>query len=435
MTSADGGSSGIKVQARLSHPIVHAGEPTEVFLRVDVTGVGQTGKRPPLDLAVVLDRSGSMHGEKLQYAKKAVETLIDRLLPTDHLALVTYDSEVDTVFARRRVDDALVMKTKVALVEARGCTNLSGGLVEGLQQLGQDKGALRRVLLLSDGLANEGVTDLDGLADLAHQGVNSGKGVSTFGVGLDFNEELLRTLSDVGGGNYYYIASPDDIPGIFVEELGELEDVVAQNVLIDFEPRGVEIRGVLGFNSSRLPAQAGDVRAGGVRSVMLALGVPPAAEGERVLGEVKCRWTALGEALAPREERITVSAVGSSDLKRVADAVDQEVLRAAQLQLAADENEAASRAARAGDRAAFSAHVMRASSRLDALGDLDDPGLREQRRLNEELRSRAWDELRMDRDFQKRAHMSQYSRSRGKTSKWFEDEQKKNPDENNPEKK
>jgi Ca-activated chloride channel family protein len=423
VSRSDNNSNGIKVQARLSHPVVHAGEPTEVFLRVDVTGLGETGKRSPLDLAVVLDRSGSMRGKKLLYAKKAVDTLIDRLLPSDHLALVTYDSHVDTIFARRRVDDALVMKTKVALIETGGCTNLSGGLVEGLQQLGQDKAALRRVLLLSDGLANEGVTDLDGLADLAHQGAKAGKSVSTFGVGVDFNEELLRTLADVGGGNYYYIASPDDIPGIFMEELGELGDVVAQNVLIDFKPRGVEILGVLGFNSSRLPAQAGSVRAGGVRSIMLALRVPAAGEREVVLGEVRCGWTALADALLPREECISVSAVGSSDLDRFLGAVDHEVLRAAQLQLVADENQAASRAAQAGDEAAFHAHVEKARQGLMALGYSDDPGVREQRRLNEELRLRGSEALRRDRDLQKRAHMSQYSRRLGTTSKWFEDEQ------------
>ncbi len=423
-TSNNNSTTTIKVQARLSHPVVHAGEPTEVFLRLDVTGLGETGQRPSLDLAVVLDRSGSMQGEKLRYAKKAVDTLIDRLLPSDHMAFVVYDDLVDTVFARRKVDDALVMKTKAALIETGGCTNLSGGLVEGLQQLGQDRGELRRVLLLSDGLANKGVTDPDGLADIAQQGVAASKGVSTFGVGADFNEDLLRTLADVGGGNYYYIASPDDIPGIFMEELGELGDVVAQNVLLDFKPQGAEILGVLGFNSPSLPAQAGDVRAGAVRSIMLALAVPPRDEGEVVLGEVICRWTLLDDALLPREERITVSAVSSSDLKRFQEAVDEEVLRAAQLQLAADENQAASRAARAGDEAAYQMHVDRARRSLDSLGDIDDPGVREQRYLNEELRSGGSERLREDRDLQKRTHTSQYSRSRGRTSKWFEDDQK-----------
>ena len=120
MTRPDNKPNSIKVQTRLSHPVVHAGQPTEIFLRVDVTALGETGQRPSLDLAVVLDRSGSMEGDKLRYVKKAVDTLIDRLLPSDHMALVTYDSRVDTVFSRRRVDDALVMKTKAALIETGG---------------------------------------------------------------------------------------------------------------------------------------------------------------------------------------------------------------------------------------------------------------------------------------------------------------------------
>lgn len=425
MAQVSDGATDIRVQVRLSHPIVHTGEPTDVFLRVDVTGSGEVRERTPLDLAVVIDRSGSMAGDKLRYAKKAVETLIDRLLPTDHLALVAYGSRVHTVFARRSVDDALIMKSRAALIETEGCTNLSGGLMEGLQQLGHDKAALRRVLLLSDGLANEGVTDLDGLADLARQATKAGQGISAFGVGEDFDETLLRTLADKGGGNYHYIASPDDIPGLFMEELGELGDVVAQNVLLDFAPLGVEILGILGFESLDLPAGMGDVRAGGTRSLMLALRVPPASEGEVVLGTVGCRWTALEDALAPKEESVTVSVVGTPDVQRVVDAVNQQILRAAQLQLAADENQAASRAAQADDEAAFQAHVKRALSCLEALGDVDDPGVREQRRLNEELRVRGLQALREDRDFQKRAHMSQYNAIRGKTSRWFEDDEEK----------
>ena len=417
MKTSSNDSTNVKVRARLSHPVVLAGEPAEIFLRVDVTGLGKTGHRPPLDLAVVLDRSGSMEGEKIAYAKKAVDTLIDRLLPSEHMALVAYDDVVETIFARRKADDALVMKTRTALIEPRGCTDLSGGLVEGLQQLGHDKATLRRVLLLSDGLANRGVTDLAGLSDIAKQGVGAGKGVSTFGVGLDFNEELLRILADEGGGNYYYIRTPDDIPGIFLEELGELGDVVAQNLSLDFEPKGAEILGVLGFNTAVLPTPAGDVRAGAVRSIMLALGVPPMGEGELVLGEVSCRWTALADALAPHEERITVSAVGSSDLKRVQEAVDEEVLRAAQLQLAADENQAASRAALAQDEKGFRIHLEKARQTLEALGDTDNLGVQEQRHLNEHLRFSGSDALRLDRDLQKSTQYSQYNLRRGKPPK------------------
>jgi len=441
--------SSVKVKARLSHPILHAGKPAQIFLRIDATGLGETGKRPPLDLAVVLDRSGSMTGAKIAYAKKAVDLLIDRLLPSDHMALVAYDDVVETVFARRKVDDALVMKTRAAAVESRGCTNLSGGLVEGLQQLGRESGALRRVLLLSDGLANAGVTDPAGLGDIAQQGVAGGKGVSTFGVGLDFDERLLRHIADTGGGNYYYIASPDEIPGIFMEELGELGDVVAQNLTIDFRPKGAEVLGVLGFDGAGLPAQAGAVRAGAVRSVMLALSVSAAdgaaglsqdagstsqdagmqarhgahaaahrpGDGEVVLGEVICRWTTLDDAITPREKRITVSAVTTCDLKRVQDAVDEDVLRAARLQLAADENLAATRAAQAGDERGYRTHLASARQAIEALDDPDAPDVRGLRLLQEELSARAASDAGADIHLQKRVHRSQYDQSRGRPTR------------------
>ena len=385
---------------------------------MDVTGLGETGKRPPLDLAVVLDRSGSMEGEKIVFAKKAVDTLIDRLLPTDHMALVAYDNVVETVFARRKVDDALVMKTKAALIEPRGCTNLSGGLVEGLQQLGQDKGALRRVLLLSDGLANEGVTDPAGLC--RHRPAGGGRrarGSPRSASASTSTRNCFATLADAGGGNYYYIASPDDIPGIFLEELGELGDVVAQNLTLDFKSKGAEVLGVLGFNEAGLPAHAGDVRAGAVRSVMLALAVPPTDEGEVILGDVTCRWTTLEDAVTPREKRITVSAVSSSDLRSVEAAVDENVLRAARLQLVADENQAATRAAQAGDEKAYRDHVKRAHKTLEALGEPDAPDVLGLRNLNEELQACSAAYLLEDRDLQKRTHLSQYNTRRGKPTR------------------
>jgi len=431
-TSAD--KRKVKVEARISHPVIHAGHPAEVFLRVDVTGLGETSERPPLDLALVLDRSGSMYGEKLEYAKKAVTTVIDRLAPTDHVALVTYDDTVDVVFPRRKADDALVMKTKTELIYPGGSTNLSGGLVEGLHQLANGAGAaagapagakptaksaanasaLRRVFLLTDGLANQGVTSPEGLADIAQQGVGKGKGVSTFGVGVDFNEELLRSLADTGGGNYYYISSPDDLPGIFSEELGELGDVVAQNVTLDFKATGVEILGALGFDGPALPAKTGDVRAGAVRSVMLALKVPVSDEGEVVLGNVVCQWTSLEDAMTPQEKTLTIAAIASSDLARVEASVDEDVLRAAQLQLAADENQAATKAAQAGDDEAYRRHMSKAQEALYSLGETDDLRVLEQRELHSHMAMSGPKAVSADMDFIKMADYSRYNIRRGK---------------------
>ena len=196
--------------------------------------------------------------------------------------------------------------------------------------------------------------------------------MSTFGVGLDFDEDTLRAIADAGGGNYYYIASPEDIPTIFREELGELGEVVAQNLTVDFESLAAEVVGVLGFDGHALPAQAGDVRAGATRSVMLALRLPATDAGDLVLGDVVCRWTPLRTPLEPRETRVEVSVLAVDDLVRVEAALDHDVLRAAGLQLAADENKAAVDAARRGDEAQFRIHLDAAEAALGVVGDEPD---------------------------------------------------------------
>lgn len=396
----------IEARARLSHPVILAEQPEQVYLRIDVAGAEQEQSRPAFDISVVLDRSGSMYGEKIVHARAAVGRLIDGLVGADHLALTAYDYVAETVFSRRKVDDSLVMRARTEQVEPRGSTDISAGLTAGLQQLGAEGEALRRVFLLSDGLANHGITHAEGLGDLAQQGLAAGRLVSTFGVGRDFNEDLLRKIADAGGGNYYYIGSPEDIPVALEKELGELSSVVGQNLTVDFRARDAEVVAVLGFDGNKLPAAAGDVQAGATRSVILALAVPPSDEGEAVLGEVRCSWTPLGRALERVERKITVSAVVSADAVRVQEAQDEEVLRAARLQLAAAENREAARAAAQGDAVSFHRSMVTASAHLDYLGNDEDAA--EQRELLQEMQARGFEGTMSDRDVQLRTDESQY---------------------------
>ncbi len=406
----------IEARARLSHPVILAGQPEQVYLRIDVAGAEQEQSRPPFDISVVLDRSGSMYGEKIVHARAAVGRVIDGLVGEDHLALTVYDHVAETVFSRRKVDDALVMRTKTEQVGPRGSTDISAGLTAGLQQLGAEGEALRRVFLLSDGLANRGIRDAEGLGDLAQQGLAAGRLVSTFGVGRDFNEELLRRIADAGGGNYYYIGSPEDIPVALEQELGELSSVVGQNLTVDFRAQDAQVVAVLGFDGNQLPAAAGDVQAGATRSVILALAVPASEAGEAVLGEVRCSWTPLGRALERVERKITVSAVVSDDPVRVREAQDEEVLRAAHLQLAAVENREATRSAAQGDAAGFHRSMVSASAHLDLLGNDEDAA--EQRELLDELRARGFEGTMSDREMQLRTDESQYWMRKSRPSRW-----------------
>jgi len=405
----------IRARARLSHPVLHAGSPALVFLKVEVSA-GETKSEeqgPPLDLAVVLDRSGSMAGQALASAKEAIYRLIDGLRKPDRLALIAYDDEVDVVFPRSKID-APVMRAKVEMIESRGCTNLSGGLVAGIQQLGRGGEGIHRVLLLSDGLANQGITDADRLRDIAHRATQAGKTVSTLGLGGSYDEDLLTNISDAGGGNYHYIASPEDAPAIFKEELGELGSVVAQNLTIDFVPKNCRLAGVLGFAGATLPAPAGDIQTGITRSVLLALELPQVPVGAVEIGTVTCTWTAVQGDLKETTRTIQVQALGSPDAAAVEEHVDQEVLCMAQLQLVADAHRGAVDAARRADEAEYTAHMAKARGVLSELEEAGEPSAGPLLRMHEQIDADGVGGVLADRGLQLRTHRAQYRTRRSR---------------------
>ncbi|GEM_PF-379380 len=200
-------------------------------------------KRHPFNLALVLDRSGSMEGNKLRYAKQAALHVVDLLDEKDHLAVVVYDDTVNilsesglvTAQNRRRIKQLLQQ------VECGGCTYLSGGWLNGCQQIAAtaQNNSINRTLLLTDGLANSGITDIEELSHHARELASMGVSTSTFGVGNDFNENLMETMSNMGQGNFYFIESPQDIPNIFASEFKELSAITARDVEIKLElPNG-----------------------------------------------------------------------------------------------------------------------------------------------------------------------------------------------------
>ncbi|MBA3739806.1 MAG: VWA domain-containing protein [Chloroflexi bacterium] len=194
-------------------------------------------KRPPVNVAFVLDRSGSMAGTKLALAKYAVERALTGLAPKDRFAVVTYDDHVETVVGSCLATPTNKTKALLRLqdVDARGSTDLHGGWTAGADGIKAHitPDGVNRCLLLTDGLANVGLTDPPALAAFAADLRASGIGTSTFGVGADFNEVLLTAIADAGGGHFYFVERPEQIPDYMTSELGELLDTVAREVTVE----------------------------------------------------------------------------------------------------------------------------------------------------------------------------------------------------------
>jgi Ca-activated chloride channel family protein len=228
-----------------------------------------------------------MSGEKLEYVKQAAAFVVDRLEESDRCALVAYDDQVHLVSSSIKMTGANrnEMKRFIRDIRIGGTTNLSGGWLQGCHEVAEaaEETTINRSLLLTDGLANVGITDLEELAMHARELATRGVTTSTFGVGLGFNEHLLEAMSNQGRGNFYFIETPMQIPDIFLREFNELAAITASNVEIELEiPAQVNVELLGGWANEKKDGKfrifAGNLYSGQTQEIYLKVLTPPAAE-------------------------------------------------------------------------------------------------------------------------------------------------------------
>jgi Ca-activated chloride channel family protein len=220
----------------------------DVLVRITPPAPEKTIERPQLNLGLVIDRSGSMGGQKIEYARQAASYAIEQLLPSDRVSITIYDYQIETLVPSTLATDKSHLLQQIKEIQARGRTALHAGWVQGGIQVSQHLNPehLNRVILLSDGLANVGETNPDVIASDVNGLTKRGVSTTTMGIGNDYNEDLLEAMARSGDGNYYYIQSPEQLPSIFQQELLGLMATVGTNVTLGIEPQaGVELVEVL----------------------------------------------------------------------------------------------------------------------------------------------------------------------------------------------
>ena len=234
--------------------VLKASEKGNTWIQVEVIGFKQesTEQRAPVNLAIVLDRSGSMKGEKIKQAKKAAINAVRQLEPNDIVSIVIYDSVVNVLVPATKLTEVEQVIAKIRGIESEGGTALFAGVSKGVAEVRKflDKEHVNRVILLSDGRANVGPSSPGELASLGESLVKENISVSTFGLGLGYNEDLMAGLASSSGGNHLFVEDTEVLVDAFRREFDDVTSVVAQEVDIEITiPEGIRPVRVLGNDS------------------------------------------------------------------------------------------------------------------------------------------------------------------------------------------
>ncbi|MFH1467804.1 MAG: VWA domain-containing protein [Pseudomonadota bacterium] len=378
-----GPAGSLALSATLDQGVLLAGTDEDRFLLLTVKAPEpEADLRMPVDVSIVMDCSGSMSGwRKIDYARQAARELVSSLQPGDRVSLVTFSDRARVLLPAQEVVDRDSILSAIARIHEGGGTNMYDGLTTGLEQLrsGGD-GYVRRMLLLSDGHANVGISDATSLSRLAGQAAIADVSTSTIGLGLDFNEDLLASMADAGGGSYHFVDDAQQLAGIFSEELHTMTRTVARDVTLRLDlPAGVRVAETYGYTDTTdghgWRVYLGDIYAGQERKVVVRLDLPTPTGDSLPLASVSLSYQDL-DLGQPIRNTVELAPKVTRNAARAAASLDQETAVQAARAQAAVLAEQAARAFQARDATKARAALARTSSLLkQASIDFDAPEL------------------------------------------------------------
>ncbi|SHI89955.1 Ca-activated chloride channel family protein [Malonomonas rubra DSM 5091] len=241
----------LNLDLSLDRDVLPAGQRETAVIKValNVPEIPREVERPPVNLTLVLDRSGSMAGDKITKARDAAITALRLLGPQDLFSLVVYDHNVQTLIPPQSAANSEWLETRIRQIAVGGNTALFGAVSQGAAEVRKnlERNFVHRVVLLSDGLANVGPSSPADLARLGAALLKEGISVTTIGIGNGFNEDLMSQLADRSDGNHYFVESSIDLPRIFAAELGDVLSVAARRISLELEtPQGVQPVRIIG---------------------------------------------------------------------------------------------------------------------------------------------------------------------------------------------
>ncbi|MDP6114756.1 MAG: VWA domain-containing protein [Planctomycetota bacterium] len=346
----EGAAEQVKFDVEMSHPVLKADGKQKTYLKITLTGfeVERKKDRTPANIAMVIDKSGSMTGSKIEKCKEAARLAIDMLDPNDIVSVVAYDSTVSVLVPATKISDRSAVIDGINRLAPGGQTALFAGVSKGAAEVRKflDKNHINRIVLLSDGLANEGPSSPSDLGSLGASLAKEGISVTTLGLGADYNEDLMTQLAGKSDGDHAFIETPQDLARIFKMEFDAILSIVAQEVMVKVTcAEGVRPLRALGpeaeFAGNSVTVDFNLMYSGHEEYILLELEVPAKASGTALeVAKVEVTYNNLvTEARARLSQTATVAF--SDSIKLIAARANSRVLVAVAARTAVLKNEEA----------------------------------------------------------------------------------------------